>query len=130
MKDFFESNLCKMGYDCVKCRRSSQYRKGIVDHYDNPTEVDFECPLGKEIEAPSEKVGIFQMSKSAAKALVEEGKAIVKNNPKVTDEERRKRWDICSACRYLENNSQCAKCRCFMQVKTKLRSSVCPIGKW
>jgi hypothetical protein len=41
------------------------------------------------------------------------------------------RFDICKSCPHLsEITSQCKKCGCFMQAKTKLKTASCPINKW
>lgn len=42
-----------------------------------------------------------------------------------------KRLDLCSACEFLiAEQSRCSKCGCFMNVKTRLQASKCPVGKW
>ena len=54
------------------------------------------------------------------------------NSANYTDEDTaRKRMDICNVCpRLLQATKQCKECGCFMLLKTKLSSAVCPIGKW
>lgn len=43
----------------------------------------------------------------------------------------KKRMDKCMVCEHLEKKSKkCLKCRCFMDYKTMIPSSECPIGKW
>lgn len=39
------------------------------------------------------------------------------------------RYNICQKCPFLENN-RCKKCGCFMQAKTHIATSECPINKW
>jgi len=55
-------------------------------------------------------------------------------NPKtrrLSDEDAKVRMDICKACpELIKLTSQCKKCGCLMNVKTKLESAKCPIGKW
>lgn len=55
-------------------------------------------------------------------------------NPKTkpTQEEiSNARYDICLQCpELIKITKQCKKCGCFMNVKTKLESAKCPIGKW
>ena len=42
-----------------------------------------------------------------------------------------KRWDICKGCEFLlKPTNTCKKCGCFMNVKTHIATSSCPIGKW
>ena len=43
----------------------------------------------------------------------------------------KKRLDICELCEYYNSkNKQCLKCRCFMEYKTLIPSSKCPLDKW
>lgn len=39
------------------------------------------------------------------------------------------RYSICQTCPFLEN-SRCKKCGCFMEAKTHIATSECPINKW
>jgi hypothetical protein len=42
-----------------------------------------------------------------------------------------KRLELCKACpELIASTSQCKKCGCFMNLKTKLAEAECPIGKW
>jgi len=48
-----------------------------------------------------------------------------------TDEESNRRFEICKACpELIRLTKQCKKCGCFMAVKTKIQSAVCPMEKW
>lgn len=41
------------------------------------------------------------------------------------------RYKICTECpSFVAISRQCAKCGCFMHLKTKLANAECPIGKW
>lgn len=41
------------------------------------------------------------------------------------------RLSICKACPHLiKLTKQCTKCGCFMDLKTSLENSKCPMGKW
>ena len=55
-------------------------------------------------------------------------------NPKTeyaSEEEANARYELCLGCPALiQFTKQCKKCGCFMAVKTKLKDSKCPIGKW
>jgi hypothetical protein len=43
----------------------------------------------------------------------------------------KERLDICRSCPYLiPITYTCKKCGCFMKIKTKLETSVCPLDKW
>lgn len=48
-----------------------------------------------------------------------------------SEEEKEKRFDICVTCEFLMvKQSRCLKCGCYMNLKTRLKASKCPIGKW
>jgi hypothetical protein len=51
---------------------------------------------------------------------------------KQTDEKTAsERMKICEECpRLIKTTKQCRECGCFMALKTKIESAVCPIGKW
>lgn len=41
------------------------------------------------------------------------------------------RFELCKVCpEFISLTTQCKKCGCFMAVKTRIESAVCPIGKW
>ena len=47
------------------------------------------------------------------------------------DEEKLKeRWDACNGCEFLNDKLMCKKCGCFMRLKSRVKSTKCPIGKW
>ena len=50
---------------------------------------------------------------------------------KATDELAEERLNVCKACPdVIPHVNQCKRCGCFMDLKTKLKISKCPIGKW
>lgn len=54
-----------------------------------------------------------------------------KNIEKVGPEIRQERMSICKVCpEFIELTSQCKKCGCLMNQKTKLSNASCPLGKW
>lgn len=45
--------------------------------------------------------------------------------------EQEMRYQICKSCEeYIESTDQCNVCMCFMSLKTRLKNSSCPKGKW
>lgn len=41
------------------------------------------------------------------------------------------RLEICKQCpRLFKPTMQCKECKCFMRIKTRIKSASCPIGKW
>lgn len=50
---------------------------------------------------------------------------------RVAEEVQKTRMEICNGCPFLfKISKQCRKCGCFMNLKTQLPNSYCPIGKW
>jgi len=51
--------------------------------------------------------------------------------PRSQEEEMERRLSICRSCEFFKpRTEQCAKCGCFMKLKTKLEKAHCPIDKW
>lgn len=49
----------------------------------------------------------------------------------VSASEISRRLEICRDCEFFESSStRCLKCGCFLNLKTRLESEHCPIGKW
>lgn len=54
-----------------------------------------------------------------------------KNIGRVQGEISEERLSICKQCpELIKLTTQCKKCGCFMNAKTKLPNAECPIGKW
>lgn len=50
---------------------------------------------------------------------------------RASDDEARRRFNICKRCPELtETTRRCKQCGCFMFGKTKLKDATCPLGKW
>lgn len=132
MNNFFDSELCRRGDACRKCRRSKEYRNGIVAVFDEPTDVEFECPRGKTSKDFPQDIepNIFQMGVNLARSMTSEAKARLRNDKSLSPEERQERLDVCAGCQFFVNNKRCSKCGCFVGFKSRLRSGTCPIGKW
>lgn len=67
---------------------------------------------------------------SALAAMVDEAGAIALGKNSVTKEQRDERLSICNSCPEYTEEKRCSKCGCFMEVKTRFRTTSCPIGKW
>jgi len=53
------------------------------------------------------------------------------NTEYVSDDLHSDRLNICKACpEFISLTTQCKKCGCVMNFKTKLEKATCPIGKW
>lgn len=57
--------------------------------------------------------------------------ALFDSRNKVPEQVARDRMNTCLECEHLiKVTKQCSKCLCFMEAKTTLKQSFCPIGKW
>ena len=74
------------------------------------------------------RIAGIPLNKTAAISL---GKGVKESllNRKVDDVERTRRLKICHSCEHF-SAPRCTLCGCFMNYKTTLTSSECPVGKW
>mgnify|MGYP003113290475 CR=1 FL=1 len=74
------------------------------------------------------RIAGIPLNKSSAISL---GKGVIDSllNRKVDTAERERRLKICHSCEHF-NPPRCTLCGCFMNFKTTLSSSNCPVGKW
>ena len=53
------------------------------------------------------------------------------SQPRSSENLHESRLAICRTCEFFKPRvEKCAKCGCFMKLKTKLENAKCPIGKW
>ena len=43
---------------------------------------------------------------------------------------RHYRMSVCEGCELFTSKRRCSECGCYMDIKTKIGSAVCPKGKW
>jgi hypothetical protein len=74
----------------------------------------------------------FQMVKNLTKDVVRNVKSISQGNPiNASDAVINHRKSICGSCEFFDRGAErCTKCGCNMAIKTYLKASNCPIGKW
>jgi hypothetical protein len=87
----------------------------------------------RSLESSNKKMpSSFQMAKNLGSDILKNVKSISQGNPINSDQsEIEKRKSICNSCEFFISDSQrCSKCGCNMAVKTYLKASVCPVGKW
>lgn len=85
-------------------------------------------PVAPKLALPSLKEMAFSITQAVKDSLVQAATNgyVITNNTKLA-----KRMNICSECEFLiAESSRCSKCGCYMNVKTRLDASKCPIGKW
>jgi hypothetical protein len=73
-----------------------------------------------------------QMAKNLGNDLVKNIKSVASGNSlNANQTEIDKRKNICNSCEFFaKSQDRCTKCGCNMGVKTYLKASKCPIGKW
>lgn len=80
----------------------------------------------KEV-SEKEKLTYGEMFKDLYRSI----KAISKSGMELsTNEEHKRRYNICLACEYLSSGGRCGKCGCFMKLKSKYKVMSCPINLW
>lgn len=87
----------------------------------------------KSLETSNKRTpSTFQMAKNLGSDLLKNIKSISEGNPIKSDNtEIENRKSICESCDfYIRESQKCSKCGCNMAIKTYLKASVCPIGKW
>jgi hypothetical protein len=84
--------------------------------------------LNKKPQYPS----MIQMGKNLGSDIIKNIKSISSGNPlSVSNETLNHRKSICNSCEFFDKGSErCVKCGCDMAIKTYLKASTCPIGKW
>lgn len=56
---------------------------------------------------------------------------LINGSPRSPEELAKYRLEICQTCEfYKPKTNRCAKCGCFMKLKTQLEHAKCPMKKW
>jgi hypothetical protein len=81
-------------------------------------------PPARPPSLPAMAVGLF-------KAVTDEIHAAAAGEPRVAPEEAARRLGVCAGCSdFLAASQQCARCGCYMPLKSTMRSQRCPVDKW
>jgi hypothetical protein len=73
------------------------------------------------------------LAQKAANLAKASAKHVSNGMKSVTAQTKSNRLAICNSCPHkigTEDNPTCAKCGCFLKIKTGWASESCPIGKW
>jgi hypothetical protein len=124
MSDFFTTSVCVSRNYCLKCRTSERYRGAIVSSFNNPSDVNFECPFGivsQDVVLEHRNALRLESSRRMAKF----------QSMQVSDDsaESEVKLEICKACEFY-SNEKCSKCNCNAKLKIRLKDGSCPIAKW
>lgn len=125
--------LCKghIGYFTMweECRGPNQNPNDCVKQSENrgsyfkPEDIVQEQPK-KNPQLPS----TMQMAKNFVKSAAKHAQS---GFAQVDSDMQKQRLQICNDCEFIvQNKSRCGKCGCFLETKTKWKTSSCPIGKW
>ena len=66
----------------------------------------------------------------ATQKAIDAGEKIWEETIKVPEEVQKQRIEICESCDKLGNLRRCRECGCFMDAKSWLPLSSCPLDKW
>jgi hypothetical protein len=67
-----------------------------------------------------------EMVKNLAKDILDH---VLSGCKQIPLEDYKKRLGICNGCEFLKGG-RCEKCGCWMNIKARMESVKCPIGKW
>ena len=74
---------------------------------------------------------VAEMTVNLARAAADEAKAIFAGALAVPHESIASRMETCRACEhFIRDQNRCALCGCFAEIKARMRSQHCPVGKW
>ena len=72
-----------------------------------------------------------ELAVNLARAAADEAKAIFSGALAVPQESIASRMETCRACEhFIRDQNRCALCGCFAELKARMRSQHCPVGKW
>ncbi len=95
-----------------------------------PRNADNRHKRTRQIQQEQSTPSLAQKAANFAKASA---KHVSNGMKSVTAQTKSNRLAICNSCPHkvgTEDNPTCAKCGCFLKIKTGWASEVCPIGKW
>jgi hypothetical protein len=97
---------------------------------DDPFGICDEPECGDE-EPPKELPSFKDMVKSLAGTAGDVARGVLDGEGLLVAEDiYNERINICNSCPFLTENKRCTKCGCFMEAKTRLKKTYCPIDKW
>ena len=101
--------------ECIKSKDRQQKANSADKNLDGEAKKDHELP------------SFIQQAKNLMKSTAEH---LRDGKREVSNEQHIERLNICESCEFMRQDRRCAKCGCFLDTKTKWRTSSCPIGKW
>jgi hypothetical protein len=98
---------------------------------DDPFGICAEPECGDE-EPPKDLPSFGEMVKSLAGTTNDVVRGMLGGDGLlVTEDIYNERMNICNSCPFfIKESKRCTKCGCFMEAKTRLKKTYCPINKW
>ena len=98
----------------------------VVDNNLQLTEEAF-AALRAQFATPALAV----QAQSVVAAVASECDAVLSGENAIDDATRTARIAACEQCAFfIVNDRRCQKCGCWMEIKTRFRTAICPEGKW
>ena len=74
---------------------------------------------------------LAMQAQSATAAVAAECDAVLSGETAIDDATRAARIALCEQCAFfIVADRRCQKCGCWMEIKTRFRTAICPEGKW
>jgi len=88
--------------------------------------------LVKQMSEEQQYPSVGEQAKSIVNLVQDAISDVLKGNQLfASEEEQKRRMEICKTCEYFSSEDvRCRKCGCFLEQKTSLTSSKCPLNKW
>lgn len=89
-------------------------------------------PKCNDDEPPKELPSFADMTRNLLGTAADVVKGVVHGEGVlVTEEIYNTRMNICGNCKFFrKEDKRCSQCGCFMEAKTRLKKTFCPIHKW
>ena len=73
-----------------------------------------------------------QMIRNVGGSIVRTVQSVAHGNAlNISEADKEKRLSICKSCEFFDAaQERCAKCGCYLKIKTYLKAEKCPINRW
>ncbi len=110
--------------NCLQKLENGQYKCPKLGFIVQEHELPLRCNICKN--ESKTMPSLWEQAKNLATSLAKHAADGFKH---VSQEELLRRIEICNQCDQLDGQ-RCAACGCFLLLKAKWASEVCPLGKW
>ena len=132
MSDYFQSEHCKSQTSCGDCRGSQAFRQTVLDAYDTPTDVDYDCPHGMSGDNTLGLSDVFVRAAHAAQAHTRRDLAVLAGVvPDLSTEDRDANLAVCQSCPSAKLvNDACEYDGLAVADKAGWATESCPFAHW